>query len=190
MSFDWGDRLPTLTAPRVELRHLRAGDAPEVFAIFSDPEVMRYWDSPPHRDLADAASYVDEIDGKFRSRTLFQWGVARREEDRVVGTCTLFHLDAGHRRAELGFALARAVWGQGLMSEALAALLGFAFDTLALHRLEADVDPRNERSLRALERLGFRREGYLRERYHLNGETQDTVFLGLLAREWPGRLDP
>lgn len=187
MAFDWGEHLPTLSTPRSELRHLRVEDVPAVLEIFSDPEVMRYWDSAPLRDLAGARSYVDEIHGKLRSRTLFQWGLARRTDDRVVGTCTLFHLDPGHRRAEVGFALARAAWGQGLMSEALTALIRFAFGTLALHRLEADVDPRNDPSLRALERQGFRKEGYMRERYHLNGETQDTVFLGLLDREWPGR---
>lgn len=186
MTFDWGECLPTLSTPRSALRHLRAEDAPAVLEIFSDPEVMRYWDSSPLRDLSDARSYVDEIHEKFRSRKLFQWGLARRTDDRVVGTCTLFHLDPGHRRAEVGFALARAAWGQGIMSEALTALIGFSFTTLALHRLEADVDPRNDPSLRALERQGFQREGYLRERYHLNGETQDTVFLGLLGREWPG----
>ncbi|HEX2165116.1 MAG TPA: GNAT family protein, partial [Thermoanaerobaculia bacterium] len=63
----------------------------------------------------------------------------------------------------------------------------FAFGPLALHRLEADVDPRNERSLKALERLGFRREGLLRERYFVAGEIQDSVMLGLLAREWEAR---
>ena len=70
------------------------------------------------------------------------------------------------------------------MSEALATLLDFAFGTLKLRRLEADVDPRNENSLRILGRLGFRREGLLRERWNVNGEIQDSVFLGLLACEW------
>jgi RimJ/RimL family protein N-acetyltransferase len=70
------------------------------------------------------------------------------------------------------------------MSEALRLLVDFAFGSLGLHRLEADVDPRNGPSLRLLERLGFRREGLLRERYHAQGEIQDSVILGLLAPEW------
>ena len=70
------------------------------------------------------------------------------------------------------------------MGEALTALFGFAFGPMALRRLEADVDPRNENSLRILGRLGFRREGLLRERWNVGGEIQDTAFLGLLAREW------
>ncbi|MGZ5443472.1 MAG: GNAT family N-acetyltransferase [Thermoanaerobaculia bacterium] len=59
----------------------------------------------------------------------------------------------------------------------------FAFQTLGLHRLEADVDPRNTASIRCLERLGFRREGYARERYHLGGEVQDAVLYGLLRKD-------
>jgi RimJ/RimL family protein N-acetyltransferase len=70
------------------------------------------------------------------------------------------------------------------MSEALIALLDFAFGTLALRRLEADVDPRNANSLRILGKLGFQREGLLRERWNVAGEIQDTAFYGLLAKEW------
>ena len=63
------------------------------------------------------------------------------------------------------------------MNEALQAVLFFAFDELKLHRLEADVDPRNVGSIRSLEKLGFQREGYLRERWHVNGEIQDAIFM-------------
>ncbi|MGH8430561.1 MAG: GNAT family N-acetyltransferase, partial [Solimonas sp.] len=63
-------------------------------------------------------------------------------------------------------------------------LFDFAFGTPNLRRLEADVDPRNANSLRILGKLGFRREGLLRERWNVGGEIQDTVFLGLLARDW------
>jgi RimJ/RimL family protein N-acetyltransferase len=63
-------------------------------------------------------------------------------------------------------------------------LLAYAFDELDLRRIEADVDPRNAASIRTLERLGFRREGYLRERWRVNGEVQDALFYGLLRREW------
>ena len=72
------------------------------------------------------------------------------------------------------------------MQEALRALLNFSFDHLNLHRIEADVDPRNVSSARTLERMGFQQEGYLRERWLVGGEIQDALFYGLLRREWPG----
>ena len=141
-------------------------------------------------DLAAAKEMLDRIQENYRNRQLFQWGVALRESDEVIGTCTLYNLDRKHRRAEIGFALRRASWGGGYASEVLALAIPFAFETLDLHRLEADADPENERSLRLLERHGFRREGYLRERWHHLGELRDTVFLGLLRHEYAGRVGP
>ena len=178
------DSLPTITTERLWLRWLTPDDVPALAAIFGDAEVCRFWSSPALSDVAAAEALHSEIVRGFAARSLFQWGIAERATSAVVGTCTLASLSSEHRRAEVGFALARATWGRGYISEALPALLDFAFNTLDLHRLEADVDPRNVRSIRVLERLGFEREGYLRERYHVNGELQDAVLYGLLRRDW------
>lgn len=183
-SYDWGHELPRLSGPRVQLRMLRADDAPFLLRVFGDPEVMRYWSSGPIPDLAAARALFEEIVDLFVRRELFQWGIAERATDEVIGTCTLWKLDHENRRAEIGFAVARDRWGQGLASEALSVLFAFCFDVLGLHRLEADVDPRNLPSLRVLEKQGFVREGYLRERWQHPQEVQDAVVLGLLGREW------
>jgi [ribosomal protein S5]-alanine N-acetyltransferase len=181
-----GPTLPTLAAERVVLRWLTDDDVPALYRIFSDPQVMRYWSHGPFTGLADAEEYLALIRRCFEEKSLFQWGVALADTDEVIGTCTLSSVNPTHRRAEIGYALARAHWGRGYMAEALPALLRFAFGTLGLHRIEADVDPRNVASLKSLERLGFTREGYLRERYHVNGEVQDTVLFGLLRSDAPG----
>jgi RimJ/RimL family protein N-acetyltransferase len=182
-----GERLPTLTGARIRLRWLEARDTRALYDVFSDARVMRYGSRSPFASEADATQLIGEIERAFSAKSLFQWGIARNSDDRVIGTCTLAYVDPANRRAELGYALGSAHWGQGLMSEALDLLLRFAFDELALHRLEADVDPRNTRSVRVLERLGFQREGYLRERWHVGGEIQDALFYGLLSREWRAR---
>jgi [ribosomal protein S5]-alanine N-acetyltransferase len=179
--------LPTITTERLRLRWLTASDVPSLWDVFSDPEVCRYWSRAPLADEAAAVALHEEIVRYFAERSLFQWGIAERESNVVVGTCTLAGLSVQHRRAEVGFALARRAWGHGYIAEALPALVAFAFETLGLHRLEADVDPRNARSIRALERVGFQREGYLRERYFLNDELQDAVLFGLLRPEWSAR---
>jgi RimJ/RimL family protein N-acetyltransferase len=178
------ETLPTINATRVSLRWLNLEDASALFSIFSDTEVMLYWSSPPLADEQAARDLLADIHDNFRRKTLFQWGIARRTDNRVIGTCTLFHFDAPNRRAEIGYALGREHWGKGYMQEALGALLDFSFDTLNMHRLEADVDPHNLASVKTLERLGFQREGYLRERWLVNGEVQDALFYGLLRREW------
>jgi RimJ/RimL family protein N-acetyltransferase len=179
-----GDHLPTLTGARVRLRWLTESDTDALYEVFSNEEVMRYGSRPPFESREDARELVARIERCFSDKSLFQWGIADVRDDQVLGTCTLFSVDARHLRAELGYALGRASWGKGIMREALDVLLRYAFETLGLRRLEADVDPRNAASIRSLERLGFVREGYLRERWFLGGETQDALFYGLLRREW------
>jgi RimJ/RimL family protein N-acetyltransferase len=179
-----GDKLPVLTSERVVLRWLEDRDADALFGVFSDPQVMCYWSSPPWTDQARSAEMIESVGRYFAEGALYQWGIARRSDDTVIGTCTLAHVDTQNRRAEIGFILRRDHWGQGYMSEATRALLRFAFEKLDLHRVEADVDPRNEASIRLLERLGFQREGYLRERWIVGDEINDTILYGLLRREW------
>ena len=183
--FTWGDELPRLLGRRIELRPVVDEDAPALLAIFGDPEVIKYWTSPPLRDLAGAEGLIGEIREKFRSRRVFQWGIVILETGGLVGTCGLGSVFLAHRRAEVGFVLRRDMWGRGLATEALRVLLAFCFDKLNLHRIEADVDPQNQRSLRLLEKQGFQREGLARERWHHLGEVRDGVILGLLRRDWP-----
>ncbi len=179
-----GDRLPTLTSSRLQLRWLGEDDLADLFAIFSDPQVMRYWSSKAWKDEAAGIALVEDVRRSFEVGTLYQWGVARRNDDAVIGTCTLSNVDTQNRRAEIGFILRRDHWGQGYMREATSTLLRFSFEQLALHRVEADVDPRNQPSIRLIERLGFQREGYLRERWIVGDEINDTILYGLLQRDW------
>jgi len=182
-----GQCVPTIAAAAVSLRALGPEDADDLFTIFSDPRVTRYWSSPAMQSRDEARSLVEEIGAHFRAHTLYQWGIADRGGDRIVGTATLAALDSANRRAEIGFALAADAQGQGRATAAVTVLLDFAFSVLGLHRVEADVDPDNAPSLHLLERLGFRHEGRLRERWLALGEPRDAVMLGLLAREWRQR---
>lgn len=182
-----GDSLPTLDAPRVRLRWLTAADVDALFDIFSDVTMMRFWSTPPMKERTEAEALLARIHGQFADRSGYQWAVERKDDGRLLGTCTLFHLHAANQRAEIGYCLASAYWKKGYMSEALTALLDYAFGPMGLRRLEADVDPRNDSSLRIIGKLGFRKEGLLRERWNVGGEIQDSAFLGLLAREWEAR---
>ncbi len=179
-----GEKLPVIEASRVNLRHLEESDTDSLFEIFSDRETMRYWSAPPFQKRAEAAELIAEIHECFRQKTLLEWGIARKSDNKIIGTTTLFHLDEKNRRAEIGYALNRRFWGNGFVNEALISLLNFAFAQLNLHRIEADVDPQNAASIRVLERLGFQKEGYLRERWIVGDEIQDALFYGLLRRDW------
>ena len=178
------ETLPIINTPRVVLRWISEDDIDSLYEIFSHPQVMRYWSTPPLADRLAAAELQREIADGNETETMFKWGLALRDSNTVIGTTTLFNLNLDNGRAELGYAMGHAHWGKGYMNEALNALVAHAFEVMELHRLEADVDPRNAASIRTLERLGFQREGFLRERWHVNGEIQDTLFYGLLRREW------
>ena len=181
-----GDSLPTLEAPRVRLRWLGESDVDALFRIFSDGPMMRYWSTTPMKERAEAVDLLQRIHRQFAERSAFQWGVERKEDGELLGTCTLFAFHRANARAEIGYCLRSPHWKQGYMGEGLTVLIDYAFASLKLHRLEADVDPANSSSLRILERMGFQREGLLRERWNVGGVIADSVMLGLLAREWRG----
>src|SRR5580765_4953171 len=142
-NMDW-TCLPTIESTRITLRRISTADVDALFEVFSNVEVMRYWSAPPLTDRDAAVDLVNEIHDSFERQVMLKWAVAKRANDSLIGTTTLYNLDFSNRRAELGYALGRAHWGQGYMQEALQALLGYAFETLDLRRLEADVDPRNK----------------------------------------------
>ena len=178
------DMFPVLDGARIRLRAMAGTDVPRLFAQFSDPKVMRYWSRPPLMRVEDAREMFDEIDRGVRAGEFLQWAIALRTDDLMIGSCALFAHNSAHRRAEIGFALSSAYWGNGYAREAVRLALDHAFGALDLHRIEADVDPRNAASLRLLERAGFLREGWLRERWHVGGEIQDSAIYALLARDY------
>ncbi|MCB0130609.1 MAG: GNAT family N-acetyltransferase [Caldilineaceae bacterium] len=174
----------TLRTPRLVLRPLAPLDAPVLLAIFSDPTVMRYWSTPPWTSIDTAHAVIAQDRSEMAEGAYIRLGIEETATSRLVGTCSLFNMMPICRRAEIGYALAAEAWGRGLMHEALRGLLGYAFATLDLNRIEADIDPRNQASAKTLERLGFTREGYLRERWIVDGVISDTALYGLLQREW------
>ena len=179
--------LPVINTPRLSMRWISEDDVDSLYEIFSDPQVVRYWAFGPLANREAAAAMQREIADSNLKDNIWKWGLALRDSNRLIGTTTLFNLSLSNGRAEIGYAMGRTHWGNGYMNEALTALIAHAFETVKLRRLEADVDPRNAPSIRTLERLGFQREGFLRERWHVEGEIQDAYFYGLLKHEWDKR---
>ncbi len=175
--------LPIRTS-RLVLRPPDIGDAEALFSIFSDPEAMRYWATQPWHATNEAVARIEKDRASLMDGSALRLFLQPSEGGPIVGAVTLFAFVEGSFRAELGYILSRQAWGRGLMQEALGALLRYGFSELGLRRIEADIDPRNVRSARVLERLGFTCEGHLRERWVVGDEVSDTALYGLLAREW------
>ena len=176
-----------LQTPRLVLRPLMPADAPAVYALHADPVTLRYWSTPPWADPALADDMIARDLAAMAAGDYIRLGLQRRDDGRLIGLCTLFAFYLPSRRCEIGYILARDSWGQGCMHEALLALLDYGFGVLDLNRVEADIDPRNTGSQRTLDRLGFQREGLLRERWIVAGEVSDTALHGLLRRDWLAR---
>lgn len=174
-----------LQTARLRTRLLTEADAPALLEMYADPVVMRYWSHAPWTGLDQVMQMLVRDQATREEGQGLRLGVEHLADQRIIGTLALFNISPANRRAEIGYAQVRSYWGRGLMHEALQAYVGYLFDDFALHRLEADIDPRNLASQRSLERLGFRKEGHLRERWIVEGEVSDTALYGLLRSEWP-----
>ena len=175
---------PTLTTNRLLLRHILPDDAEALFTILSDEVAMEFYGNEPHQSLDGTRELIRQIQARYAQREALRWGIALPGEDRLIGSCGLFHFDAGFDRAETGYELNRAFWGKGIMTEAMSAVLTFGFRELGLHRVEAMIDIANESSKSLLLKLGFTYEGNLRQRYPFRDHFEDEHYFGLLKDEW------
>lgn len=175
---------PILRTERLYLQTPRARDVREVYAWCRDPAITRHmsWDAP--RKPADTRAWVRVAQAEQRAGRGVAFVLHERDTGRPIGCCGLHHVDRStHLKAETGYWIARPYWGRGLVSEAMDALLVHAFGTLGLHRVCAQVFPRNPRSARVLERLGFTFEGTLRHNIRKNGRGLTVHQYSLLATD-------
>lgn len=176
---------PTLQTPRLLLREIVPTDAPALYAVHGDPDAMRWFGSDPVPDLAAAAKLVDLFAGwRALPNPGTRWGLQPRGQHELVGSCGLFAWNRAWRKCTLGYELNASARGQGLMHEALQACLAWGFEHMQLNRVEALVHPENAASLRSVARLGFVREGLLRQAGYWGGQYHDMCSYALLRADW------
>lgn len=181
---------PTLHTARLRLRPFHDADADDLFALQSSAHVLRYWDAPPWRDRERARRFIDACRRMAEEGTGARLAVDRLDDGTFIGWCSLSGWNPEYRSASLGYCYAETAWGHGFATEAARALLQWAFDTLDVNRVQAETDTRNLASARVLEKLGFVREGTLREDCIVNGDVSDSWVYGLLRREWHSSAEP
>jgi ribosomal-protein-alanine N-acetyltransferase len=175
---------PTLETVRLRLRPFTGADAGALFALHSSADVLRYWDSPPWTEPARAERFLATCRLLADEGSGARLAIESTSDAAFLGWCGLSRWNPDFHSAALTYCLHEAAWGQGYATEAAGALLQWAFDTLDLNRVQAEADTRNAASARVLEKLGFVREGTLREDCVVNGEVSDSWVYGLLRREW------
>ena len=176
--------LPDLRTPRLLLRRLRMEDAGDIFAYASDPQVTPYLIWETHRSLDDTRDFLERTLQSYRDGGLPVWAIEHLADKKVIGTCGFADFAPRYGRAEVGYAIGRKYWRQGLMTEALRAVLAYCFDVLQLNRIEARCDVENTGSWRVMEKAGMKFEGVLRQNIILHGRPRDARMYAILREDW------
>ena len=177
---------PCLQTGRLTLREARIEDAEDVFSFKSDPAVTAPYCTEPHGSVEQARNWIRSLFKGYGAKEHVMWFITLKNEDTVIGACTLWHLDTESSCGELGYELNRSYWGKGLASEATMAVIKYGFMEMSLNRIEACPFKENAPSNRLLEKLGFTLEGHLRQGAYFRGKFHDQSYYGLLREEWTG----
>ena len=175
---------PTLHTARLLLRPFTDDDAEALFALHNSAYVLRYWDSPPWSERTRAEHFIAACRRMADEGTGARVAIDSVSGGAFIGWCSVSQWNLDYRSASMGYCLDNAAWGRGYATEAARALLQWAFVTLEPNRIQAETDTRNVASARVLEKLGFVREGTLRENCIVNGEVSDSWVYGLIKRDW------
>ncbi len=171
---------PTIETARLLLREIAVEDAAALHRYWSDDNVTEFMVLDKFENIATSRQMIVLLAGLFADGKGVRWAVVRQEDGTVIGTCGFHNLRPEHFRAEMGYELGQEYWGQGLMGEALAAILRYGWESMGLNRVEAFVNAGNLRSVRILERLGFQLDGTLREYEYARGRFVDQHCYSLL----------
>jgi RimJ/RimL family protein N-acetyltransferase len=170
---------------RLQLRRFAEADLPAFIAYRNDPDVARYqsWEGISEGE-AVAFMREQQMAPAGEPGEGLQIVIERKDSGRMIGDCFFKVMEDDPRQAEIGYTLAREAQGHGFATEAVAALLTWAFPTFDLHRIIAIVDVKNTASVALLERLGLRREGHFRENIWFKGAWGDEYLYAILRDEW------
>lgn len=154
---------PQLETERLVLRDLAESDSSALFQNYSDEDIAKNFLDAPLTDMEQAIQFIEAFRAEFRQGEAITWAVSLKGTNEFIGTCS--YMIEANSCAEIGYDLSKAHWGKGLMSEALRAIIEYGFDELGLREIKADTLSENTRSVKLLERLGFRLDG-IREKSH------------------------
>jgi [ribosomal protein S5]-alanine N-acetyltransferase len=178
---------PTLHTARLRLRPFTTHDTDDIYTLMSNAAVLRYWDDPPWTERTQADRFIARCHTMAQDGSGVRLAIERTTDGQFIGWCALSSWNPAYRSAMIGYCLTETAWGHGFATETAGAVLQWAFATLDLNRVQSGADTRNRASERVLEKLGFVREGVLREACIVNGEVSDDSVYGLLRREWEQR---
>lgn len=175
---------PVLETERLNLRQIRPSDAPLLFDCFADEKVTRFYNLPQFTRLEQAVGIIEHMLNGYAERRTIRWAITRKDDGHFLGTCGFTGWRWHFFNGQIGYELARPFWRQGIMTEALTAVIHLAFTELNLNRIEALVMPENIASISLLKKLNFTNEGLLRQSGYWENEFHDLYMIALLKEDW------
>jgi len=176
--------LPDISTARLLLRKLKLEDAKDMFEYASDPEVTKDLAWPTHSSIDNAQTFIKKVLSKYADNDVSEWGVTLKDSGKLIGTCGFLWWRPEHAKAEIGYAISRQYWGRGLMTEAVGAVMNFAFSRMKLHRLEAQCTDTNIASEKVLIKCGMKFEGIHRDVVYEKGGFRSLKSYAILADEF------
>jgi [ribosomal protein S5]-alanine N-acetyltransferase len=173
--------------PRLRLRQFREDDVEAMHGCFTNVESMRYWNTPLHTKRIETERAVRRFIDCTASYYRF-WAVADKTTNRCLGLVNYHDGHIRNKRVAIGYIVDPAHCRQGVATEAVSAMIRFCFQDLGLHRLQAFIHPDNAPSLKLIEKLGFRREGLLRENLRVSEEWRDDLLYARLSTDRPADI--
>lgn len=179
---------PLITSKRLELKEINASDNHAIYEIFSNTDVVKYYDLAPFERLEQADKLIEFFQNRFKDNAGIRWGIFHKGKNTCIGTCGFNSWNENMHSATIGYDLNKDYWGQGIITEALFSAVKMAFSEDApfgaLNRIQADTIPGNVASERVLIKLGFKEEGLRRQSGFWKNQYHDLKCFGLLKKEW------
>ncbi|MCM3488216.1 GNAT family N-acetyltransferase [Alkalihalophilus marmarensis] len=172
-----------LVTERLCLRKMDESDAGSLFEIWSDPEVTKYMNISSFTEIKQAEEMISLLNQLANENQAIRYSMIELTSNKVIGSCGFNVIDFKNERVEIGYDLSKSYWGKGFATEALTGLLLYAFETLAIHRVEAKVEPANLASIRLLNKLQFSYEGTLRQSEKARGSFVDLAIYSRLSTD-------
>ena len=147
---------PNLETERLLLRQLAQSDETEVFFLRSAERIAPYMDRPKAKSLKEAQNFIQRINAQVAANEVIFWGITLKTEIKLIGTICLWQISRSKASAEVGYELHPDFQGQGIMQEALKAVLNFGFEQMKLQLINATVSPENQPSIKLLEKFHFK----------------------------------
>jgi len=167
---------------RLIIRNMSKKDIDFIFQHFSQDDTNRYSSDDNLHTIEEAIEFYEKFIAPKPTR--FRVGIVLKATNKLIGTIGYHHWSKKDFRAEIAFDLSKTYWGKGIMTEALQPLIQFGFNDMKLNRIETTAFSKNKRSIKTIERNGFKKEGILRQRFYFKGQFHDLVVFSLIKDDY------